>query len=113
MRRSSARRSRATPSARSEQNGLLVLVLGVKDIEVADYHYQFYNALAGVVAERWPQDVQERFFRTIREELSAEIHGEWTKELAPETGAAAAADQRPQGNQALPRLRAPGVSKTP
>ena len=51
-------------------------MLGVKDIEVADYHYQFYNALAGVVAERWPQDVQERFFRTIREELSAEVHGE-------------------------------------
>jgi hypothetical protein len=68
--------SRHIPSARSEHNGLLVLVLGVKDIEVADYHYQFYNALAGIVAERWPQDVQERFFRTIREELSAEIHGE-------------------------------------
>src|ERR1035437_3197607 len=68
--------SRHIPSARSEQQGLLVLVLGVKDIEVADYHYQIYNALAGVVAERWSQDVQERFFRTIREELSAEIHGE-------------------------------------
>jgi len=68
--------SRHIPSARSEKQGLLVLVLGVKDIEVADYHYQFYNALAGVVAERWSQDVQERFFRTIREELSAEIHGE-------------------------------------
>jgi len=68
--------SRHIPSARCEQRGLLVLVLGMKDIEVADYHYQFYNALAGVVAERWPEDVQERFFRTIREELSAEIHGE-------------------------------------
>ncbi len=68
--------SRHIPSARSEQSGMLVLVVGVKDIEVADYHYQFYNALAGVVAERWPQDVQERFFRTIREELSAEVHGE-------------------------------------
>jgi hypothetical protein len=28
------------------------------------------------VADRWPVEVQERFFRTIREELSAEIHGE-------------------------------------
>src|SRR6185369_9436267 len=44
--------SRHIPSARTELNGLLVLVLGVKDIEVADYHYQFYNALAGIVAER-------------------------------------------------------------
>src|SRR5260370_10666142 len=66
--------SRHIPSARSEQSGMLVLVVGVKDIEVADYHYQFYNALAGGVAERWPQDVQERFFRTIRDELSAEEH---------------------------------------
>jgi len=43
---------------------------------VADYHYQFYNALSGVVADAWPSDVQERFFRTIREELSGEVHGE-------------------------------------
>lgn len=68
--------TRHIPSARSEQKGLLVLALGIKDIEVADYHYQFYNALAGIVAEHWPPAVQERFFRTIREELSAEVHGE-------------------------------------
>jgi hypothetical protein len=54
----------------------VVLALAVRDLEIADYHYQFYNALSGVVAERWSQEVQERFFRTIREELSAEVHGE-------------------------------------
>jgi len=68
--------ARHIPSARSEHKGLLVLALGIKDIEVADYHYQFYNALAGIVSEHWPPAVQERFFRTIREELSAEVHGE-------------------------------------
>jgi hypothetical protein len=68
--------SRHIPSARSEKKSLLILALGVKDIEVADYHYQFYNALAAVVAERWQPDVQERFYRTIREELSTEVHGE-------------------------------------
>jgi hypothetical protein len=68
--------SRHIPSARYEKKGTLTLALGVKDLEVADYHYQFYNALAGVVADRWPADVQERFYRTIREELSAEVHGE-------------------------------------
>jgi hypothetical protein len=68
--------SRHIPSARSEHHGMFALLLGIKEIEVADYHYQFYNALAGVVAERWNPDVQERFFRTIREELSAEVHGE-------------------------------------
>ncbi len=55
---------------------LTILALSIKDMEVADYHYQFYNALASVVANRWPAEIQERFFRTIREELSAEIHGE-------------------------------------
>jgi hypothetical protein len=62
--------------SRRDLNDLTVLVLAVKDMEVADYHYQFYNALAAVVADRWPAEIQERFFRTIREELNAEVHGE-------------------------------------
>jgi hypothetical protein len=53
-----------------------ILALAIKDLEVADYHYQFYNALAAVVANHWTADIQERFFRTIREELSADVHGE-------------------------------------
>ena len=68
--------ARYIPSARIAVEGLDVFAFGVKDIEVADYHYQFYNALAGLVAANWTQEVQERFFRTIREELSAEVHGE-------------------------------------
>lgn len=59
-----------------ELDDMTVLALAIKDLEVADYHYQFYSALAAVVAARWPLDVQERFFRTIREELSADVHGE-------------------------------------
>jgi hypothetical protein len=54
----------------------VALVLGIKDIDVADYHYFFYNALAAFLADHWPADVQESFYRTIREELSAEVHGE-------------------------------------
>ena len=53
-----------------------VLAFGVNEVEVADYHYQFYNALAGLIAEGWPQEIQDRFFRAIREELNAEVHGE-------------------------------------
>ena len=68
--------SRYLPSARRQLDGLTVIALSIKDIEVADYHYQFYSALAGFVAEKWSVEVQERFFRTIREELSAEVHGE-------------------------------------
>jgi len=62
--------------ARRDLDDMAVLAFGIKDVEVADYHYQLYSALSGVVAERWSQDVQERFFRTIREELSADVHGE-------------------------------------
>jgi hypothetical protein len=68
--------ARYVPSALHVEEDLTILALGIREVEVADYHYQFYNALSGLVAERWPADVQERFFRTIREELSAEVHGE-------------------------------------
>jgi hypothetical protein len=68
--------SRQIACSRSSATDLAMLALGVKDIEVADYHYQFYNALAGIIADTWPQEIQERFFRTIREELSAEVNGE-------------------------------------
>ena len=63
-------------SSRRQAGDMTVLALGIKDMEVADYHYQLYSALAAIVAERWPQEVQDSFFRTIREELSAEVHGE-------------------------------------
>jgi hypothetical protein len=68
--------TRHIPSARHDRESTMILAFGVKEVEVADYHYQFYNALASMIADRWSPDVQERFHRTIREELSAEIHGE-------------------------------------
>ncbi|PWU10100.1 MAG: hypothetical protein C5B51_05080 [Terriglobia bacterium] len=67
---------RYIPSSRRDAGASVVLALAVKDLEVADYHYQFYNALAALVADRCSQEVQERFHRTIREELGAEVHGE-------------------------------------
>ena len=67
---------RYIPASRSEQEDCAVLALSVKDIEVADYHYRFYNALAAMVVDHCSQEIQERFQRTIREELSAEVHGE-------------------------------------
>lgn len=67
---------RYLPCSRRDLADMAVLALSIKDIEVADYHYQLYSALATLVAERWSADVQERFFRAIREELSAEVHGE-------------------------------------
>jgi hypothetical protein len=68
--------ARQTPASRRQVGDLTVLAFGIKDAEVADYHYQLYSCLAGVVADRWPAEAQERFYRAIREELSAEVHGE-------------------------------------
>jgi hypothetical protein len=68
--------TRQVPSSYRQMDNEMFLVLGVKDIEVADYHYQFYNSIAAMIADRSPEDVQERFHRTIREELSSEVHGE-------------------------------------
>jgi len=62
--------------SRRDEDRLTLLALSIKEIEVADYHYQFYNAVASLVADRWTEEAQERFYRTIREELSAEVHGE-------------------------------------
>ena len=68
--------ARHIPASARELGDMVVLALAVRDLEIADYHYNFYSALSGVVADRWSQDIQERFYRTIREELSAEVHGE-------------------------------------
>jgi len=63
-------------SSRVGTDGLVVLALATRDEDIANYHYTFYNAVAALVAERWPHEVQESFFRLLREELKSEVHGE-------------------------------------
>jgi hypothetical protein len=53
-----------------------VLAFALKGQEVAEYHYRFYHLLASVLGESWSDDVETRFSRIVREELSAEAHGE-------------------------------------
>jgi len=47
--------TRYIPCSRSQTGGMTVLAFGIKDIEVAAFHYQFYNALAALLADQWPQ----------------------------------------------------------
>lgn len=68
--------SRALWYARTQFEDMAVLVFGIKDVEVADYHYTLFNALAALLSERWNTDTEERYFRLLREELGAEVHGE-------------------------------------
>ena len=62
--------------SRVSRENLEILLFSTKDEDIADYHYTFYYALAELVGDRWGGDAQERFTRMLREELSADVHGE-------------------------------------
>jgi hypothetical protein len=57
-----------------------VFVFALKDQEVADYHYRFYHLLAALVADHWSDDAKKQFHSLLREELSANVHGEVDEE---------------------------------
>jgi hypothetical protein len=62
--------------ARAAARDVTALLFAIREVEVADYHYHFYNAVADVMADHWAPEFQDRFFRVLREELGAEVHGE-------------------------------------
>lgn len=53
-----------------------VLVFGVKDLEVADYHYRFYHLVAEVAAAVCADQPMEEFRGILRDELNGGVHGE-------------------------------------
>jgi hypothetical protein len=53
-----------------------VLAFALKGQEVAEYHYRFYHLLASVLGERWTEEIETRYSRIVREEFSADAHGE-------------------------------------
>src|ERR1700736_2649599 len=57
-----------------------VLFFALKDQEVAEYHYRFYNMIATLMADHWSSDEQNAYSGLIREELNAGIHGEVDEE---------------------------------
>jgi hypothetical protein len=61
---------------RAAAGEMKILVLATKDEDIANYHYTFYNSLAALVADHWNNEAQESFYRQLREELNAEVHGE-------------------------------------
>jgi hypothetical protein len=68
--------ARSLAAARAGNAELAFIVLAIKDIDIADYHYTLYNVIATLTAEHWPAEARERFTRLLREELSSEVHGE-------------------------------------
>jgi hypothetical protein len=67
---------RISTSTQLKLDGETVLAFALKGQEVAEYHYRFYHLLASVLGERWSEEIETKFSRIVREELSAEAHGE-------------------------------------
>jgi hypothetical protein len=54
-----------------------ILAFAIKDEEMAEYHYCFYNAIATLVANASDNTAaREKFDTLVREELAGEVHGE-------------------------------------
>jgi hypothetical protein len=54
-----------------------ILAFAIKDEEMAEYHYSFYNAIAALVADTAADSPAKlQFYSLLREELAAEVHGE-------------------------------------
>lgn len=58
----------------------VVLAFAMQDQEVADYHYHFYRLLATLLAERLSSDALSQYAGLLREELTAQVHGEVDEE---------------------------------
>ena len=63
-------------STRVEGADVTTLFFTIKDEQVSDYHYYFYDELAALLSLRWSEKAQETWQGLLREELSAEVHGE-------------------------------------
>ena len=67
---------RSLPVSRAGADDEPVIVLAVKETDIADYHYIFYNEVAGLLADHWSEEPRNRFITVLREELAEEVHGE-------------------------------------
>ena len=67
---------RLSPYTQLKLGDETVLAFALKDQEVAEYHYRFYHLLATLMADHWSDDVETRYIRLLRDEVSADVHGE-------------------------------------
>ena len=57
-----------------------VLLFALKDQEVAEYHYRFYQMLAKLMGDRWSQQAEMLYSQLLRDELNNNVHGEVDEE---------------------------------
>jgi hypothetical protein len=63
-------------STRVQTPDFATLFFTIKDEQVSDYHYYFYDELSSLLSFRCPPKTQDTWHGLLREELSAETHGE-------------------------------------
>jgi hypothetical protein len=71
---------RVAASAQVQLGDETVLAFALKDQEVAEYHYRFYHLLATVLADHGDEAAEANFYRILRDELTADVHGEVDEE---------------------------------
>jgi hypothetical protein len=59
-----------------EDNGDLVIGFAIEELEVGDYHYEFYHRIARIVGEKISMEALADYFSLLRDELLAHVHGE-------------------------------------
>ena len=53
-----------------------VMAFGVKEQEMADYHYHLFHGIAVLVNGTAPKEIMAGYSTLLRDELNAEVHGE-------------------------------------
>ena len=61
---------------RVDSGRYITLFFAIKEEDVSEYHYAFYNAIAALLAENSTDEVREAFSQLVRDELLAKVHGE-------------------------------------
>jgi hypothetical protein len=72
--------SRQLPYCQTASCGWAMVLLAVKDRQVADYHYYFYRAIADLAVDTAEAGIRNRFNSLLREELRSHVHGEVDQE---------------------------------
>lgn len=72
--------NRQAAFGRSTAGGQATLLFAIRDRAVADYHYDFYHAIAELAADADGEAPINQFISLLREELRSRVHGEVDQE---------------------------------
>jgi len=78
-----------------------------EDRDAGEYHYRFFQFVAGLAADRWPEEIEKTYMDLIRQELRNNVHGEadelsWEKKIA-------LLEKRPVGAKSAPHASNKGL----